>query len=143
MLRSHGYRTSTRRSLSIAQILLLQVYRWVSIAVHYHPLQKRPVSLSSPQSRVKNLPGRILPHPPTVISDSHFLSRPFLPFCYSCISSHDHQLYFLSHLHGHPTIRLSSYSRARGCEGGLCSCHLGRKLVYNDAGVWSATLRVA
>jgi hypothetical protein len=78
-----------------------------------------------------------------VISDSHFLSR-LLPFCYSCISSHDLPIVFFSSIFTViQLILVSSYSRARGCEEGLCLCPLGRNLVYSDSGVWSATPRVA
>jgi hypothetical protein len=72
------------------QTRLPQACRWVSIAVHYLPLQRRPISPSLPQSPGKNLPGRIPLHHPMVTTDSglfllrlsshlsflHFISRP-------------------------------------------------------------------
>jgi len=147
MPKSHGYRTSTRRSLS-TQVLLLQAYRWVSIVVRYLPLQKRPVSPSSPQSRAKNLLEKILPHRPTVTSDSHshFSRFPPLPLCYSCIFHlTTHHLYFVfPSFYGHSTILFSSDSRARGCEGGVVFLSSWDGIwSTNDTGVWSATLRVA
>src|SRR5882757_8780548 len=72
------------------QTRLPRACRWVSIAVHYLLLQRRPISPSSRQSPGKNLPGRIPLHHPMVTSDSgsfllrlsshllflHFISRP-------------------------------------------------------------------
>ena len=90
MLRFHGSRISTRRYPSTIQTRLPQACRWVSIAVHYLPLQRRPISPSSRRSPGKNLPGRIPLHHPMVTTDSgsfllrfsshllflHFISRP-------------------------------------------------------------------
>ena len=86
----HGCRISTRRYLSTIQTRLPQACRWVSIAVHYPPLQRRRISLSSRQSPGKNLPGRIPLHHRMVNFDCgsfllrlsshllflHFISRP-------------------------------------------------------------------
>jgi len=85
------------------RILPLRVYRWVSIAVRYPPLQRRQTSPNSRQSQGKNLLGRILPHHPMVTSDQplrlrpsfhllflHFISRPI-----NCISpSSDSAVFF-------------------------------------------------
>jgi len=86
----HACRISTRRYPSTMQTLLPQAYRWVSIAVHYPPLQRPPISPSSRPSPGKNLPGKIPLRRPMGTSDSssfllrlsshllflHFISRP-------------------------------------------------------------------
>jgi hypothetical protein len=133
---SRGYRTSTRRSLS-TQVLLLQAYRWVSIVVRFLPHQKRRVSLSSPQSRAKNLPERILPHRPTVTSDSHshFGRFPPLPLPLSpvILAFHltTHQLYFV--LSSFTVIQLYCFQVIPGLgvvKGGCVPVTLGWNLVY-------------
>ena len=73
------------------------MYRWVSIAVRYPPLQRRRTSPSLRQSQGKNLLGRILPHRPMVTSDQH-LRRRLSSIYYSCISSHDLSNVFHRHL---------------------------------------------
>ncbi|KAH9968679.1 hypothetical protein BC827DRAFT_272485 [Russula dissimulans] len=65
------------------------------------PLQRPRLSPSSPQSRDKNLPERILPHHPMVTSDSPFLFRPFFPSIILAFHITTHQLYFVFHL---PTL---------------------------------------
>jgi len=85
------------------RILPLRVYRWVSIAVRYPPLQRRQTYPNSRQSQGKNLLGRIPPLHPMVNSDQplrlrpsfhlsflHFISRPI-----NCISpSSDSAMFF-------------------------------------------------
>ena len=117
-----------RRYLLTMRIPPLRVYRWVSIAARYPPLQRRQTSPNSRQSQGKNLPGRILPLHPMVTSDQplhlrpsfhllflHFISRPI-----NCISpSSDSLLCFFS---------------GSGLRGEACSRHLGGNLVYCDTG---------
>src|SRR6266404_1703065 len=75
MLKSHGCRTSTRRYL-LTRTLPPRVCQWVSIVVHYLPLQRHQISPNSRQSQGKNLLGKILPHRPMVTSDQPLRLRP-------------------------------------------------------------------
>ena len=93
MPRLHGYRTSTRRYLSTTQTRLPQACRWVSITVHYPPLQKRRVSRNSRRFRDKNLPERIPLHPLTVNFDSPLLLRSSFHLLFF-IPSHDPSIVF-------------------------------------------------